>query len=166
MNAALVLVDLQNDFLARAGMSPPVDTLVRRCGELLEGWRALRRPVFHVHTRIRPDGSDRMPHWVRDDHWECVAGTPGALPPDAVAPAPGETVVYKRYFSGFGDPALEAGLRKLGVDEIIVAGIYLHGCVRSTVLDAYERGFTVRVADDAVGSTEPEHGALSKAWLE
>jgi alpha-ketoglutaric semialdehyde dehydrogenase len=46
-----------------------------------------------------------------------------------------------------------------------VAGIYLHGCVRSTVLDAYERGFTVWVADDATGSTEPEHAAQTRNWL-
>ena len=86
-------------------------------------------------------------------------------PPPRVAPVSGETVVRKPRFSGFGDPALERALRAAGADTVIIAGSYLHGCVRSTVLDAYERGYAVWVADDATGSTEPEHAAQSRAWL-
>lgn len=165
MGAALVLVDLQRDFLSRPGLVPPVEPLVGHIAALLGDWRRLGLPVFHVHTVIRPDGSDRMPHWKRDDHWECVAGTPGVLPPPPLVPLPGETVVNKPFFSGFGNPDLDAGLQAAGVDELVVAGIYLHGCVRSTVLDAYERGYVVWVADDAVGATEAEHAAHSRGWL-
>ena len=49
--------------------------------------------------------------------------------------------------------------------RLIVAGIYLHGCVRSTVLDAYERGYEVCVVDDAVGTTEPLHAELTRTYL-
>ena len=165
MGVALVLVDLQRDFLSRAGLVPPEEPLVGRVAALLGEWRKLGLPVFHVQTVIHPDGTDRMPHWLRDDHWECVAGTPGVLPPLSLAPLPGETVVNKPFFSGFGNPDLHTGLQAAGADELVVAGIYLHGCVRSTVLDAYERGYTVWVADDAVGATEAEHAAHSRAWL-
>ena len=48
----------------------------------------------------------------------------------------------------------------------MVAGVYTHACVRETAVDAYERGFGVVIASDAVGSTEPAHAALTREWLE
>jgi nicotinamidase-related amidase len=121
--------------------------------------------VVHVLTVVRPDGSDRMPHWIRACTWACVEGTAGAATPASLAPAAGEGVVRKPFFSGFGNPQLDELLRQQAIDILIVAGIYLHGCVRSTVLDAYERGYEVWVAGDAVGSTEPAHAAASREWL-
>jgi nicotinamidase-related amidase len=165
MQPALVLVDLQQDFLARRGLEPAAQAIVATTARLLDGCRDRGVPVVHVQTVIRADGSDRMPHWKRADHWECVEGTAGAMPPPSLAPAAGETVVRKPVISGYGNPLLEATLRGRGADTLIVAGIYLHGCVRSTVLDAYERGFEVWVADDATGSPEPAHAEHSRAWL-
>lgn len=165
MHAALVLVDLQRDFLERPGLVPAAGAIIARAAVLLGACRARGLPVVHVQTVIRPDGSDRMPHWIDSDHWECVEGTAGALAPAPLAPHPGETVIRKPCFSGFGNPALEPGLRAAAVDTLLVAGIYLHGCVRSTVLDAYERGFRVWVADDATGSTEPAHASHTRQWL-
>lgn len=165
MKPALVLVDLQHDFLDRAGLVPPPEELTASVAGLLSGCRRRHLPVVHVQTVVSPDGHDRMPHWIRAGTWACVAGTRGAEAPASVAPATGEAVVCKPFFSGFGNPRLDALLRAAAIDTVIIAGIYLHGCVRSTVLDAYERGYTVWVADDATGSTEPGHGALSRAWL-
>jgi nicotinamidase-related amidase len=165
MKAALVLVDLQHDFLDRAGLVPPREQVTAAVADLLAACRARRLPVIHVHTVVSPDGHDRMPHWIRSGTWACVEGTRGAEVPAAVAPVTGEAIVRKPFFSGFGNPRLDELLREGAVDTVIVAGIYLHGCVRSTVLDAYERGYAVWVADDATGSTEPEHAAQSRAWL-
>ncbi len=166
MNPGLLLIDLQRDFLARPGLVPRAPALVERAGELLNRCRALGLPVTHVHTRVAQDGADRMPHWVRDGTWSCVTGTPGSEPPAAVQPRGSEPIFTKRFFSAFGDAALEPVLRDQGIDTLIVAGNYLHACVRSTVLDAYERGFRVWVADDAVGSTEPDHAELTRLYLQ
>lgn len=165
MTPALILVDLQQDFLGRPGLEPSAARIIAKAADLLEGCRSRRVPVIHVQTVIRADGSDRMPHWKRADRWECVEGTPGAQPPSTLAPAAGEAVIRKPVFSGFGNPGLERTLESRGVDTAIIAGIYLHGCVRSTVLDAYERGYEVFVAADATGSTEPAHAEQSRAWL-
>lgn len=164
--AALILVDLQRDFLDRPGLEPAEPALLARAGALLQGCRTGGVPVLHVHTVVRPDGSDRMPHWVRNGTRQCVAGTPGVRAPDVVAPIAGEPLIPKPFFSGFGHPALAATLTALGARTVVVAGIYLHGCVRSTVMDAYERGFEVWVAADAVGSNEPEHGRLTRRYLD
>ena len=162
---ALLLVDVQQDFFERPGLSPsPVD-LIGRLSALLNGARACGWSVLHVRTRISPDGMDRMPHWQRLDIRACVAGSRGYAPPPALTELPGEPVLHKRFFSAFGCPDLEARLEQEGVETLIVAGLYTHGCVRATVLDAYERGFQVIVAEDAVGSTEPVHAELSRVWL-
>ena len=47
-----------------------------------------------------------------------------------------------------------------------MAGIYLHGCIRTTVLDAYQRGYQTWVAQDATGSYDPLHGAITARYLE
>lgn len=163
--AALVLVDLQHDFLARPGLLPDRDSLVARVAALLAAFRSARRPVVHARTVTRADGSDRMPHWQRRGVVACVEGTRGAEPPEALAAAEGELVVRKPRFSAFGDARLEPWLRDHGIRHLVLAGVYLHGCVRSTALDAFERGFEVWLADDALGTTEPAHAELTRAWL-
>ena len=165
MKPALLLVDLQNDFLEREGLSPRPSRIIERAAELLEGCRELGVPVMHVHTLVRPDGSDRIPHWKRRGTWICVEGTPGSLAPEPLRPLGGEPVCLKRFFSAFGCETLDGALRDAGIDSLIVAGLYLHGCVRSTVLDAYERGYEVWVAEDAVGSTEPDQAEAARDFL-
>jgi acyl-CoA reductase-like NAD-dependent aldehyde dehydrogenase/nicotinamidase-related amidase len=162
----LLLVDLQEDFLNRSGLEPARATLAAQAAELVSGCRELGVPVLHVHTRVRADGADRMRHWQREDRWECLDGTPGALPPQALRPVAGEEVFAKRFFSAFEAPGLDAKLEALGAETLLVAGAYLHACVRATALDAYARGYRVRIAEDAVGSTEPVHAEITRAYLD
>jgi acyl-CoA reductase-like NAD-dependent aldehyde dehydrogenase/nicotinamidase-related amidase len=164
-SSALLLVDLQNDFLERPGFAPDPAALCARVALLLQAARGRGIGVIHAQTLTRADGSDRMPHWKRLALSACVEGTRGALPPPALAPVDGELVLRKRYFSAFADARLDPWLEEHGVGRLIVAGVYLHGCVRSTVLDAYERGYEVAVVDDAVGSTEPLHAEITRAYL-
>ena len=161
----LLLLDLQADFLARAGLSPSAARLADRIRTLLRGCRERTIPVLHVRTVYRSDGSDRMPHWKRAGTWACLEGTPGALPPAGLVEAAGEPVFRKRFFSAFGAPGLEARLRELTPGSLLLAGLYLHGCVRATALDAYERGYDVWIVDDAVGSTEPVHAEITRSYL-
>lgn len=163
--AALVLVDLQRDFLEREDLEPPAEELASAVALFLGAARALGLPVAHVQTLVRADSSDRMPHWVAAGYCGCVAGTEGALPPAALAPAAGETVIHKRYFSAFGDAALTEFLTAEAIDTVVLAGVHLHGCVRATAFDAYERGYRVWIADDLVGSYDPLQAAAARAYL-
>ena len=74
-------------------------------------------------------------------------------------------IIYKRFFNPFHLPDLHKILQSHQVDCVLIAGIYLHACVRSTAIEAYERGYQVWIASDAVGSTEPLHAELSRIWL-
>jgi acyl-CoA reductase-like NAD-dependent aldehyde dehydrogenase/nicotinamidase-related amidase len=165
LQPALLLVDLQEDFLARPGLVPSSSALIARAAALADACRARGVPVVHVHTRVGPDGSDRMPHWKRQGTWACVEGTPGALAPEALRPRPGERAFAKRFFGAFGAGGLEAHLEELGARTLLLAGVYLHSCVRQSALEAYERGFEVWIVDDAVGSLDAVHGEATRAWL-
>ncbi len=166
MKAALLLIDLQLDFLKRAGLVPGPDQIISATAKLLDQARHIGLPVLHVRTRVSADGRDAMPHWREQGYIGCVAGTDGELSPPQLSPLPDEPVLFKRYFSGFEHPQLEIELRERGVDTLIMAGLYLHGCIRSTVLDAYARGFRVLVAEDAVASTDVMHAVTTRAWLD
>lgn len=165
-DTALLLIDLQRDFLDRPNLAPDAGTLCRQVARLLGACRRHRILVAHVHTVTRPDGTDRMPHWVAQGLSACVAGTRGALPPDPIAPAGGELVVHKQFYSGFANPELDNWLRERDVRRVVVAGLYLHSCVRATALDAYQRGYEVWVVEDAVASIDALHGAVSRSWLD
>ncbi len=166
MNPALLLVDLQRDFLATPGLEPGADELTRRAAALLEGCRRLSVPVLHAWTAVSPGGEDRMPHWRAAGRWDCVRGTEGQRPPLTLAPRSGELVVEKRWFSPFTSPELDARLAQLDAGELIVCGVHLHGCVRATALDGYQRGLRVWIASDAVGSYDGLHAAVTRRYLE
>ncbi len=166
MKPALVLVDLQNDFLGAAGLEPPAGAVVRGAARLLAAARRAGVPVLHVVTSVRPDGNGRMPHWTRRDDRRCVPGTSGHEAPAPLAPGPAEAVVPKTFFSAFSAEALAPFLAAHGADAVVLAGVHLHGCVRQTALDAYQRGLEVVVAEDAVGSDDPLHAAITRRYLE
>jgi acyl-CoA reductase-like NAD-dependent aldehyde dehydrogenase/nicotinamidase-related amidase len=163
---ALLLVDLQHDYLVRPGLVPHASVVVERAARLLDGFRDLGLPVVHVHTRTRADGADRMRHWREQDVVACVEGTPGAETPLPLRPRADELVATKQHYRGFADAALDPWLRARDVERVVIAGVYTHACVRETALDAYERGYDVWIGSDAIGSTEPAHAASTRAWLE
>ena len=166
MRPALLLVDLQADFLNAPGLEPAATLVVRQAARLLRSARAADVPAFHVVTSIEPDGRDSMPHWKALGRFRCVRGTPGHASPPGVSPRPGETTFSKTFFSAFSAPGLDRALEEIRADTLVVAGVHLHGCVRATVLDAYQRGLDVWVAEDAVGSDDPLHAAVTRRYLE
>jgi len=176
MTATLLLVDFQNDFLSSPGLEPAAGAVTERAAALLAGFRALGAPVVHVWTTVRREPESlmpRMPHWQRAGKWACVEGTAGHAPPAALAPRPGEPVVHKQFFNAFSTDEPNELERRLaetfeedGPERIVIAGLHLHACVRETVLGAYEKGFEVIVAEDAVASEEPLHAVETRRWLE
>ncbi len=120
---------------------------------------------MHVRTIIHADGSNRMPHWKRTSYWACVQGTAGAEPPIKLSPLPSEQIIAKPYYSAFGNPDTNRVLQDLNVDTVVIAGIYTHACVRATAMDAYQAGYEVWVADEAIASDDPLHAKLTRAYL-
>jgi acyl-CoA reductase-like NAD-dependent aldehyde dehydrogenase/nicotinamidase-related amidase len=166
MKPLLLLVDLQRDYLASAHLEPAAGQIVHHAAQLLGRCREAGVPVAHVWTSVSRDPDNRMPHWKAAGRWRCEEGTPGHEPPPPLAPRDGEAVIRKSVFSPFAEPALAKLIWDRAVDTLLVAGIHLHACVRQTALDAYQAGLAVWVAEDAVGSDDPIHAAITRRYLE
>jgi nicotinamidase-related amidase len=154
---------MQEDFFSRS-MSPAPAEVIGKAAELLEAFREAGAPIAHIHTVCAPDGSDAMPHWL-PDKMLCVAGTPGVLAPEPLRPAAGEFVAIKQHYDGFVDPGLEPWLRAQGVETVVVCGVYTQTCVRAAVLGAYQRGFRVIMATDALGTDDVDFANMNLTWL-
>ena len=166
MKPALLLVDIQADYLAAPHLQPSADALIAHSAALLAACREAGIPVIHIWTTVHRDNDRRLPHWRRENRWQCVAGTRGHAPPEVLEPLRGETVVQKSGFNAFADPELNAALRRLDRDMVILAGLHLHTCVRVAAMECLERGYAVRIAEDAVASDDPIHAASTRRWLE
>lgn len=93
-----------------------------------------------------------------------LADRPGALDDDApatavdarVAPEPGDKVVRKTRVSAFARTDLDAWLRGLEIDALILAGISTSGVVLSTVCDGADLDYRLIVLADACADRDPE----------
>jgi len=165
MKAALLLVDLQHDFLARQPLEPAPEQLVARASALLGLCREHQVPVVHVRMTITRDPDNRLPHWKSRGEWICVEGTPGHAAPSPLHPQPSETVIDKQGFSAFEDGRLEALLDGWGTDTVILGGLDLHNCIRATAVDAWCRHRDVIIAEDATGHYDPLEAASTSDFL-
>jgi nicotinamidase/pyrazinamidase len=160
VTAALIIVDVQNDFceggsLAVAGgadVASAISDYVQRRGEDYAHIVASRD--YHVdpggHFSQSPDFVDTWPP-------HCVVGTPGAefhpnLDTSAVEAvfSKGERAAAYSAFEGLTDDevALEDWLREHDIDALDIIGIATDHCVRASGLDAAAAGFTTRVLLD------------------
>jgi nicotinamidase/pyrazinamidase len=176
---ALIVVDLQNDF------ADPAGGLSVRGGEAIvavvngEIGRAVGAGAPVALTQDwHPEST---PHFAKDGGiWpvHCVGGSWGAelhpelmAPPDAIRVRKG--VNGEDGYSGFTmrDPLsgqtvpteLEARLRELGVERVVVTGLATDYCVRATALDAVRLGFETTVLADAVAAVDLEEGDGERA---
>jgi acyl-CoA reductase-like NAD-dependent aldehyde dehydrogenase len=165
MICALVLIDLQQDFLACPGLQPTAGYVIDAASRLLHGCRRLRVPVIHVFTSTDREPDNRMPHWRAANKRICELSSPGHKPPVELQPLAGEPIIHKQFFSGFGTSRLGDLLKSIKCDRLLLAGVHLHGCVRATALDAYARHYDVWIADDANASDDPIHSAITRRYL-
>lgn len=170
--AALLLIDLQRLCVARdSGMFARADDLgighlMAPYGDRLEGrvfpnsaslaaaFRAAGAPV--IYTRIRsstPDGSDRSGAHVRLGLLVGPDDPDGYIVPE-VAPEADDLVIDKTTSDAFIGTGLEATLRDLEVEQLVVCGVLTNECVSSTVRHAADVGFTVTVVEDACAGVE------------
>ena len=169
---ALLVVDMQNDFVKRdgffAGAGHDVSTCqaaVDRTKWLIDQLRPLGIPVFWSRS-INPE----QPHYKlpplrfraprdSDRFQESVGGTNvfapdswGAQIVDDLQPAPEDVVIDKPRYNFFYRTPLEDELRSRGIDTLVVTGVTTNCCVESTSRDAFMRGFHVLVASDGVAA--------------
>ena len=160
MRPALLLIDMQNDFV-RDGKPLRVagaDAIIPKVREVLELFREKRLPVVHVLRVHRPDGSDveimRQEIFRRTPF--AVEGTEGADVIGELAPKRGEFTIRKIRMSAFLGTDLDLLLRSIGVDTVVVTGIQTPNCIRTTVFDAMAYNYSACLVADAVAAQSDE----------
>jgi nicotinamidase-related amidase len=174
---ALVVIDMQRDFLEPGGFGAALGNDVSLLGAAVEPLqrvlgtaRELGMTVIHTREGHRPDLTDCPPAKLArggfigqnsENGRILVRGEYGHDIVDALAPAPGEVVVDKPGKGSFYATDLELILRNRGIRSLIVTGVTTEVCVHTTVREANDRGFECLVLEDCCGSYFPEFHAVA-----
>ncbi|WP_433893544.1 isochorismatase family protein [Streptomyces sp. CA-111067] len=146
---ALVVIDLQRGIVGLP-TAHPADEIVTRSAQLAAAFRERELPVVLVNVAGLAPGRNEGP------------GMSGALPDDwtllvdGLDRQPGDITVTKKQWGAFHGTSLDMELRRLGVTQIVLAGISTSIGVESTARAAYDSGYHVTVAVDAVTDTDAD----------
>ncbi len=147
---ALLVVDLQKGILG-SPFIPSVSAIVERAHALVDTFHKLNLPVVLINVAGGAPGRTEQPR--RHD---------GPFPEDftdfvlELDQQPGDIVVTKRTWGAFASTDLEHQLKGQGVTQVVIAGVATGTGVESTARQAYEAGFNVTLAVDAMMDTRPE----------
>ena len=171
---AVLVVDMQNDFgvegglFHRAGIDlSGIRAVIAPTARVLASARAAGVPIIYIKAGIRADLSDiGEPGSPNRDRWLAYGVGQYVKTPDGrdgrilirdtwntdivpeLEPEPGDFVVYKHRYSAFHDTELDAVLKQLGANYLIVTGCTTSVCVESTIRDAYSRDYSCILLED------------------
>lgn len=187
---ALILIDIQNDFLPGGALAVPrgdeviaVANRVQRAFDLVvatQDWHPANHGSFAAAHPGRKPGEmgtlGGLPQVLWPTH--CVQGSPGA----ALAAALDTTRLAHTFvkgtdpeidsYSGFFDNGhrrateLAAWLRARGVTKVYLAGLATDYCVKFTALDARQLGFETYLIADGCRGVELRPGDVAAAYAE
>ena len=154
---AVVVVDMLNDFLEPEGAMPLPEgrRLYDPIGRLLS-----HRPRERCRRDLGLRRTSALDREFEKRTVHCLKGTWGAEIVADLKPGEDEYRVPKRRYSGFFETDLDLRLRELGIEHLIVTGVVTNICVRSTVHDAFFRGYDVVVPVECVAATSEREQAI------
>ncbi len=169
---ALVVVDVQSDFLPGGSLAVPAgDAVVPAINRYLAAFAARALPVFATrdwhppdHCSFQAQGGIWPPH--------CVAASPGAAFAPGLALPAAAVVVSKAVtreadaYSGFGGTDLAARLRAGRSARLYIGGLATDYCVLNTVKDALLERFAVLLLEDAIRAVDVHAGDGARALAE
>ena len=164
---ALIVIDMLVDFFERLPeLSAQRERLVTSINELTDAFRRAGQPVIWVRQEFKPDLSDAFLDMRRRRIAVTIAGTEGSqILPDLHKSSADRVIIKKRY-SAFYRTELDDLLATLDPETLVIAGINTHACIRTAVVDAYQRDFDITVATDCVGSYDAAHHEMTLRYLE
>lgn len=169
--AALLVVDLQNDFVREGAPQEVADarTTLAPVAALRTAMRVSGRPVVFTRYTAGPEVTHLA--WFSPECgpplrscWPGVTRTyldrdeplPGHDVVDELTPEHGEVTVDKYGYGSFHNTVLEDVLRAAGVRQVWVVGTVTQICVEETVREGFRRGFEMVVAADGVSSFDDD----------
>ena len=184
--AAVLVIDMQNDFGAPGGMFERAGIDINGIAAaavatqpVLRAAREAGIPVVYLKMEHAPDLSDvgpaDGPHWIKHlplgvgDHVVAPDGSASRILVrdtwnteilDELAPERGDRIVSKHRYNGFFETELDDVLRGLGANHLLVTGCTTSVCVESTVRDAMFRDYSCIVLEDC--TAEPIGAGLPR----
>jgi nicotinamidase-related amidase len=155
---ALVVIDLQKGLSSLPAVHPFAE-VVARAADLAAAFRRHGLPVVLVNVAGGAPGRTEQARRVT----EFPAGWTDLVP--ELAPQPADHTVTKRTWGAFTNTDLEAHLRAMGVTQVVLAGVATSVGVESTARHAYELGFNVTLAIDAMTDMSADAHANSVARI-
>jgi ureidoacrylate peracid hydrolase len=168
-NTALVLHDMQNDFIKSSLSKPEMQAVVKRTRSLIDLAHSLPIPVIYTKVETDPAMSypkERTPYLSRATPPICVKGTLGADVIDELKPSAEAYVITKVRSSAFHETKLDTLLRVKGVWILIVAGGSTNWGVEWLARDAKSRDIVTVALRDCTYSATPEAQAASLANID
>ena len=174
-HAALVIIDMQRDFLELGGFGETLGNdvsqlarAVKPCGDVLTASRKAGLLVIHTREGHLPDLSDAPPAKIERGAPSLRIGDPGPMgrilirgeaghdivPP--LYPIKGEIVIDKPGKGAFYATQLGDVLEEHGIENLLVCGVTTEVCVNTTVREANDRGYRCVVLADCCASYFPE----------
>lgn len=161
---ALVIVDVQNDFLPGGNLAVAGgDEVIQVLNRYIELFSRRSLPIYATrdwhpsdHCSFKPQGGIWPPH--------CIAGSAGAKFPATLHLPYATTIVSKATtpekdaYSGFEGTGLAEQLRSRGIEQLFVGGLATDYCVLNTVIDALSHGFKVMLLQDAIRAVNLQPG--------
>jgi nicotinamidase-related amidase len=139
--STLIIIDAQNEYLDGKLALPGIGAAMTRLTELLANARRAGAAVVHVQHKGRSgalfDLEDRGGAFI-----------------EVARPAAGEAIVQKGLPNAFAATNLDATLRELGRQQLVLAGFMTHMCVSSTARAALDLGYRTTVAADAAATRD------------
>lgn len=139
-NTALLVIDMQLGFDDPAWGPRNNPDAELNVASLIAAWRGTGAPVIHVH------------HESPDPWGKFRAGTPGHAAKSEALPLEGEMLYRKRVNSAFIGANLEADLRSMGIQSLVIVGLTTNHCISTTARMAGNLGFETFVAADATAT--------------
>jgi nicotinamidase/pyrazinamidase len=170
--SALIIVDVQNDFLPGGALPVPEgDRVINPINSYIKLFRDKNRLIVATrdwhppnHISFRERGGPWPPH--------CIKNTFGAEYPKKLK-LPGDIIIISKGFnedeeaySGFHNTSLDDVLRKAGIRRIFVSGLATDYCVKATALDGLRLGYQVVLLLDAIKGVDVNPGDSEKAIRE
>ena len=135
-DSALIMVDCQNTYRRGMMQLTNAEAAILEAQKLLQMARDLKIPIIH----IQHDAGVGSPYDVTAEIGQIST---------EVAPKNGENVITKNYPNAFIATPLEAQLKALGIENVVLVGFMTHMCINSTARGAFNLGFKPTVVASA-----------------